>query len=87
VSLRGAAGDEAISVSGKDCFAEPVLSAVEGLAMTRCFGFFRQPLIHVEGRVRHAAPSRAIENTQPLLTPANYLTGRESEELPPRDGQ
>jgi len=35
LSLRGASGDEAISFSDKDCFAEFILSVVEGLAMTR----------------------------------------------------
>jgi hypothetical protein len=34
VSLQGVVSDEAISFSGKDCFAEFILSAVEGLAMT-----------------------------------------------------
>jgi hypothetical protein len=33
LSLRGAASDEAISVFGRDCFAEFILSEVEGLAM------------------------------------------------------
>jgi hypothetical protein len=35
LSLRGAAGDEAISFSSKDCFAEYILSLGEGLTMTR----------------------------------------------------
>ena len=34
MALRGAIRDEAISFSGKDCFAEFILSAVEGFAMT-----------------------------------------------------
>jgi hypothetical protein len=52
VSLRGAAGDEAISESvktqGKDCFAEFTLSVVEVLAMTvspfsdSCSGIYPQ---------------------------------------------
>jgi len=39
VSLRRAAGDEAISFLDKDCFAEFILSVVEGLAMTRRLKF------------------------------------------------
>ena len=34
-ALRTGSGDEAITFSGKDCFAEFILSVVEGLAMTR----------------------------------------------------